>query len=110
MCSGNSHRSHVAIHPRVYFERRGSEIVCDTLHLLSSAKTYKEKKLKPRGKFLAAMLTKFVCFKKKNPKHMTLKMEKRRRDSFEAGKSEEVHSPQPSLLLHLNPVRSALYI
>ena len=58
LCRGNSHRSHVAIHPRVYFERRDSEIVCDTLHLLSSAKTYKEKQLKPRGKFIAAMLTK----------------------------------------------------
>ena len=61
---GNSHGSHVAIHPRVYFERRGSEIVCGTLHLSSSAKTCKEKKLKPRGKFLAAMLTKCCLLKK----------------------------------------------
>ena len=36
-------------------------------------------------------------------------MEKKRKDSLEAGQSEEVHS-QPPLLLHLNPVRSALYI
>lgn len=43
LCHGDSYRSHVAVHPHVYFERSGLEIVCNTLHLLSSAKNCKEK-------------------------------------------------------------------